>query len=104
MKVNGYKLWLIGAMLTGSAFFSGRPAQAVLTTNSWSDGFGKWEIGANWSAGVPSLANAQNVVAGGFPIGSRTITIDVDTVSSNVINGWLTISNLTVGGTVFAPA
>ena len=103
MKANGLRVWFVGVLLVGSSILTADTAEAALTTNSWNDGSSKWELGANWSAGVPSLANAIDFVSGGFPVGARTITIDPDTVFSNVINGCMTISNLTVSGTALAP-
>ena len=81
----------------------GPVARAALTTNNWNVGSGKWEIGSNWTAGEPSPADAIDFVTGGIPVGPRVITVDQAAVSSNVINGCLTISNLTVGGTSTAP-
>lgn len=103
MKAILSRVWFIGVLVAGSHVVTNGTAEAALTTNNWNDGNSKWELGANWSAGVPSLANAINFVTGGIPFGSRVITIDVATISSNVINGCLTISNLVVGGTALAP-
>lgn len=98
MKLHTAKILVFGLLVTAGS------AHAALTTNSWNDGSSKWELGANWSAGVPSPANAINyVTGGGIPIGPRTITIDVATVNSNVGNNCLTISNLVIGGTLIAP-
>lgn len=85
-------------------FFTEGIADATLTTNSWTASGNKWELGVNWSAGVPSLANAIDLVTGGaIPAGPRTITIDATTVASNAINGCMTVSNVTVGGINIAP-
>ncbi len=74
-------------------------AGAVLTTNKWAAAFGsgKWESGANWNNGVPSINFSMHLLR---PISGidAFATIDVATVASNVINSCLTISNLTVVG------
>jgi hypothetical protein len=77
--------------------------RAAIITNNWTSTGGKWEIGSNWSAGTPSPANFLDSITIAFPAGSRFITIDAATVSSNVINECLVISNLTVGGTLQSP-
>ena len=95
MKTNSYRLGLIGGLLACGIVLTGQTAQAVLTTNSWLLFSGKWENGANWSAGVPASSNAVNVISNGL---SGTATIDTATVTQHVINGCMTISNLVVGG------
>src|ERR1043166_2797635 len=69
--------------------------EAALTSNRWQVGNGKWEDGANWTAGVPSSDDAVNIIASLFP---SITTIDTATVTQHVINGCMTISNLVVGG------
>jgi T5SS/PEP-CTERM-associated repeat protein len=69
--------------------------EAALTSNRWQVGNGKWEDGANWTAGVPSSDDAVNIIASIFP---SITTIDTATVTQHVINGCMTISNLVVGG------
>jgi len=60
-------------------------------TNSWIDGTGKWETGADWSKAVaPSLADAADLITNA---GNNTVTIDAITTNSP---GTMTISNLTV--------
>lgn len=91
-------LWLVMA----AAVFFATNAPAALTTNSWTDGSGKWEIGANWEQGVPAPSDSINFLNKTIPVGiTRTITIDQATVLSNNIpgNSCLTISNLTLAGT-----
>src|SRR5437867_4840020 len=58
------------------------------TTNRWIGASGKWEIGANWSAGAPTNSNAANFITNAL---SKTVTIDTNTTAST-----LTISNLTL--------
>ena len=78
-----------GLVLSGH--FAG---DAAAVTNNWKlAANGKWELGANWSAGVPSSLNDVNVISNGT---TKTITMDAVTVLSNSINGCLTISNLVV--------
>jgi hypothetical protein len=73
------------------------PTTAEALDNSWSNPGGhKWEIGSNWSLGVPP-ANTQGVV-GITNVTTKTVTIDAATVLSNGFNGCMTISNLTVSG------
>jgi hypothetical protein len=93
------KLWFIGTLAASNWL----AASAALTTNSWNDGSSKWELGSNWDHGVPSLTHSLTLVTGGIPIGGKVITIDVVTVSSNLINNCLTVSNLTVGGNAQSP-
>ena len=92
-------VWLVIATFV----FFATNAPAALTTNNWNVGSGKWETGSNWTGGAPSPADAIDFVTGGVPVGPRVITIDQAAVSSNLMNGCLTISNLTVGGTSTAP-
>src|SRR5436189_5527135 len=58
------------------------------TTNRWIGVSGKWETGANWSAGAPTNSNAANLITNAL---SKTVTIDTNTTAST-----LTISNLTL--------
>jgi hypothetical protein len=81
----------------------GPAAHATLTTNNWNTGTGNWEIGANWLQGVPSTANAANAIVNTSPLGGGVITVDATTVLSNGVNGCMTISNLTVSGTLQSP-
>ena len=94
MKTNWARVWLIGVLLIGTSALT---AKAALTTNSWTDGNGKWEIGANWSAGTPTNSNAANLITTN---GTKTVTIDAATVASNTLNGCMTISNVTVSALV----
>ena len=52
--MRGSRVAVIGLLLTVVPAFAG--------TNSWKVGSGKWEALANWSAGVPSLADAANLI------------------------------------------
>ena len=103
MKTKYLPTWVACGLFVCSLAFTVNQAAAVLTTNSWNDGSSKWELGSNWSAGVPSLANAVNLISGGIPVGPRVITIDAATVASNVINGCMTVSNVTLTGSSLAP-
>jgi len=103
MKPNQLNPSTALAILVLITQLAGVSAYGVLTTNNWSDGSSKWELGANWSAGVPSPNNAITFVQGGVPVGSRLITIDVATIFSNVANNCLTVSNLVLGGSSTAP-
>ncbi len=89
------------AILWGIA--CGPVAPAAIITNNWTGTTGKWELGSNWSAGTPSPANFLDSITIGFPVGSRVITIDAATISSNVINECLMISNLTISGSSLSP-
>jgi len=64
----------------------------VTPTNSWSDGNGKWETGANWSSGrAPSVTDQADVITNA---GNNMVTIDATTSGSFATN--LTIKNLIV--------
>jgi len=89
------------AILSGIAFIP--LAGAAVTTNTWTGASGKWELGSNWSAGLPSIANALDTITQVIPVGSRLITADAATASSNFVNNCLIISNLTIGGTSLSP-
>jgi hypothetical protein len=68
------------------------------TTNAWIFASGKWEIGDNWSLGVPP-SSAQSgifVTNSFFLVDFLTISIDSTTVLSNAINECMTINNLKV--------
>ncbi|HUJ72650.1 MAG TPA: hypothetical protein VLZ30_10415, partial [Verrucomicrobiae bacterium] len=68
----------------------------VIATNSWKTaGSGKWELGLNWSASVPTALQPALLITNTT---TKTVTVDATTVASNAINGCLTINNLTVGG------
>lgn len=71
-------------------------SRAALTTNSWSADNGKWETGANWDHGVPTVLDSINVIKKVVPALSRTVTIDSITAMSDATNNCLTISNLTL--------
>jgi hypothetical protein len=65
------------------------PAQ---TTNSWTDGSSKWEMGGNWSAGTPSSADAANLITN-----PSTKTVTIDATTTNAVNiASMTVSNLMV--------
>ena len=69
-------------------------AGAALTTNRWTlGGNGKWEIAANWSAGIPAKSNAAILITN---TSSKTVTIDATT--SGNFSSTMTISNLMVSG------
>jgi len=82
---------LIAAALSFAHF----AADGALTTNNWFLFSGKWENGANWSAGVPHPTNAVNTITNN--LSSIVVTIDTGTVTQHVINSCMTISNLVVG-------
>ena len=83
--------WLV---LSASLLFTSF-ADGALTTNSYFLFSGKWENGANWSAGVPHPTNAVNTITN--DLSSIVVTIDTTTVTQHVINSCMTISNLVVG-------
>ena len=62
--------------------------------NSWIDSNGKWEAGANWSAGSPSISQSLLLITNA---NSKTVTIDG--ITSGIFSGTMTISNLML----FAP-
>ena len=95
--------FLVALIAIVSGIIFGPSVRAALITNNWNTSSGKWELGSNWSAGTPSPANVLDSITIGFPVGSRLITADATTVASNIINGCLTISNMTVGGTSMSP-
>jgi T5SS/PEP-CTERM-associated repeat protein len=81
------------------------PATAHAQANSWTNTLGgKWEIGANWSLGVPpSSAQAAILITNTVTLTfSKTISVDSDTVLSNELNGCMTINSLRISrpGTV----
>jgi len=68
----------------------------IIATNSWKTASsGKWELGLNWSASVPTALQPALLISNAT---SKTVTVDATTVASNAINGCLSINNLTVGG------
>jgi hypothetical protein len=75
----------------------GSVARAALTTNSWADGSSKWETPGNWSAGVPSITNAANLITNAS---TKIVTVDAATVASNGLNNCMTISNLLISASV----
>src|SRR6059036_3484878 len=75
-------------------WFLAAPVHAALTTNSWTDGSGKWEMNGNWSAGIPTSANAVTVITNG---GNNTVTIDAATTN---FFSTMTISNLLLSAPV----
>jgi T5SS/PEP-CTERM-associated repeat protein len=69
--------------------------RAMAQANSWTNAnAGKWEIGSNWSLGVPTNTHSC-FITNAF---SKTVTVDAATVSSNAINSCMTVNNLTVSG------
>jgi hypothetical protein len=97
MKAKMVRLSLIGALLAWHWFLFPDPSSAQIT-NTWQAlGGGKWESGANWDHGVPSINFAQHRLTTVAALNSVAI-IDSATVLSHVMNGCLTISNLTIQG------
>ena len=98
MRTGWLRVWLGGVLLVGSGVFVNGTAQAVLVTNSWNTlTSGKWEIGANWSAGSPSQLDADDIITNGF-VGSpfrKTIFIDATSAQSNAS---MSVSNVWVSG------
>ena len=95
MTDRDLRFWLMGGLI---AALSMATADAALITNTWAAlGSGKWETGADWDHGVPSLTYSLISLrpVGGLSAGA---TIDVDTVINHVSTGCLTVSNLTVAG------
>jgi uncharacterized repeat protein (TIGR01451 family) len=63
-------------------------------TNSWTNSAsGKWEIGANWSAGTPSSSDIADLITNA---NTKTVTIDPTTTLSNSLNQCLSINNLII--------
>jgi Bacterial TSP3 repeat len=88
----------IGALLVSLCIQFQNVASAQLVTNKWAAlSSGKWENVASWDHGVPSINYSLHRLA---PAGSlnAVATIDAATVAAHVINGCLTISNLTIQG------
>jgi hypothetical protein len=82
-------IWILNA----SEWLAAPFAPVANPTNSWtSAASGKWETGANWSVGTPSLTNVANLITN-----ATTKTVTIDAVTTNVASS-LTISNLTVSG------
>jgi len=80
-------------IMNSSEWLAAPFAPVANSTNSWTSATsGKWEVGANWSVGTPSLTDAANLISN---VTTKTITIDV--VTTNTASS-LTISNLTVAG------
>jgi hypothetical protein len=91
MRLKFFLTMLIAILLTANT-------HGALTTNSWAAlGGGKWEGSANWDHGVPSINFSVHRLApnGGL---SGVTTIDELTVASNVVNGCMTVSNVTLAG------
>jgi len=83
MRTLGLKTWLIGVTLAGGCL-----AAEAASTNSWSDGSGKWESSGNWSLGAPSALHSANLITNA---GNNTVTVDAATPAATLL-----ISNLTV--------
>ncbi len=91
-----YRLVLAATMVLCFLWLSTTPLHAQ-TNNSWIDGSGKWETGANWSFGVPpSASDGVDFIANAA---TKTVTIDATTVLSNSLNGCMSINNLYIAGT-----
>jgi len=73
-------------------------ASTASGTNVWINPLSdKWEVGPNWSQGVPSSAQLGLLITNPT---STTVAIDATTAASNAVNQCLTVGNLTV----FSPA
>ena len=82
-------IWILNA----SEWLAAPFAVVASPTNSWTNSVsGKWEVGANWLNGTPSLANAADLITN-----ATTKTVTIDAVTTNTPSS-LTISNLTVSG------
>ena len=79
------------AVMLGITFSSVARAQ---TTNGWTDGTGKWEIGANWSFGAPNVQLGAVLITNA---GNKTITLDGTTAGSP---STLKISNLVLSASL----
>jgi len=86
---NGFEGWYIDDItITGTG--------GTNQTNSWAlASSGKWETGANWSAGTPSSADPVDLITNAT---TKTVTIDPTTTLSNSLNQCLSINNLTISG------
>lgn len=103
MKTKPFTLVSWIPFLVSTVVFFATSAPAVLTTNSWTAAGGKWETGANWDNGVPNPGDSANNLIKITPAGLRIVTIDSLTAASNAVNSCLTISNLTMSGSVLSP-
>jgi hypothetical protein len=101
MNTHGITGRRIGIAILCASFLASMPAQAALTTNSWGSLFsGPWQGQNLWSLGVPPSSSQSIVtITNSFVIGtSKTITIDGDTATNSPAT--MTISNLTVLGSL----
>jgi T5SS/PEP-CTERM-associated repeat protein len=97
MKTNSYRLGLIGGLLILATALPG--SVQGQTTNNWITlGAGKWEIGSNWSLGVPNVTQAFVRI---FSSLGAPVSIDAATVASNALNSCMTVSNLTMSASGF---
>ena len=91
MKTNSYRVGLLGVVLLLATALPGRVhGQANRWINTADD---QWEIGANWSAGVPNGTQSIFITNG---VNSKTITVNNATVLSNALNSCMTVSNLII--------
>lgn len=96
--VSGKRLGAWFASFPILMFVASSHTQAALTTNTWqSPTPGKWEDGAHWDHGVPSITFSLCRILPEIEASANSI-IDIDTAASSVGNGCLNISNLTVQG------
>src|ERR1043166_8627074 len=91
MKTNSYRVGLLGVVLL---LATALPERAHGQANRWiNTADDEWEIGANWSAGVPNGTQSIFITNG---VNSKTITVNNATVLSNALNSCMTVSNLII--------
>jgi hypothetical protein len=98
MKRGKYHHVLAGVLGAAGALFGDFDVEiAEAQVNSWTNtAGGRWEIRANWSAGVLPTNNASVFITNAT---TKTVTIDATTVLSNALNNCMTISNLMMQAT-----
>jgi hypothetical protein len=93
------KTQFLAAIALSAAWLGG--TTKALATNNWQAGDGKWETGANWDEGTPSLLDGADVITNTAPAGGGTITIDAMTTGS--LTNSLTINNLLISSAPGSP-
>jgi hypothetical protein len=94
MKGNAFKGLLFCWLMAESCV----PVHGALTTNSWIGNLGgKWEAAGSWSAGTPSISQADVIISNGFfsPV-SPNKAVSVDSTTASGSPGSMTISNLII--------
>jgi hypothetical protein len=94
MKGISFKVLLICWLMAESCVI----ADAALTVNTWTNNLGgKWETSGSWSAGVPSISQADVIISNGFfsPVSPIKAVVIGPTTASG-FPGSMTVSNLTI--------